>query len=156
MILWAAGVSAWPLGRKLGRQRDGAGRVLVNPDLSVPAHSDVFVIGDLAALKDASGRLLPAVVPVALLEGGFVAKLIRRELAQDSARARGEGGQSAWTSRPAFHRRDKGSRATMGRAAAIAQFGKIHIPGYVAWLAQLVVYIVFLIGFLNWALVLIQ
>ncbi len=79
VILWAAGVAASPLGKKLGVPIDRAGRVLVNPDLSIPNHPEVFVIGDLAALKDASGKLLPGVAPVAILEGRYVAKLIRRE-----------------------------------------------------------------------------
>jgi NADH:ubiquinone reductase (H+-translocating) len=79
VILWAAGVAASPLGKKLGAPVDRAGRVLVQPDLSVPNHPEVFVIGDLAALKDASGKMLPGVAPVAILEGRYVAKLIRRE-----------------------------------------------------------------------------
>src|ERR1700693_5343482 len=80
VILWAAGVAASPLGKKLGLPIDRAGRVLVNPDLSLPNHPEVFVIGDLAALKDKSGKLLPGVAPVAILEGRYVAKVIRREL----------------------------------------------------------------------------
>jgi NADH dehydrogenase len=148
VILWAAGVAASPLGKKLGVPVDRAGRVLVNPDLSLPSHPEVFVIGDLAALKDASGKLLPGVAPVAILEGRFVAKLIRRELEfsrTDSLQAR----------RP-FHYWDKGSLATIGRAAAVAEFGKIHISGFMAWLAWLFVHIFFLIGFRNRILVLIQ
>src|SRR5580704_10868952 len=84
VILWAAGVAASPLGRKLGVPVDRAGRVLVDPDLSLPGHPEVFVIGDLAALNDASGKLLPGVAPVAILEGRFVAKLIRREIHRES------------------------------------------------------------------------
>ena len=80
VILWAAGVAASPLGKNLGVPVDRAGRVLVNPDLSLPNHPEVFVIGDLAALKDAQGKLLPGVAPVAIQEGRFVAKLIVREL----------------------------------------------------------------------------
>src|SRR5712675_177913 len=82
VILWAAGVAASPLGKKLGVPIDRAGRVLVEPDLSIAGHPEVFVIGDLAALKDVSGTLLPGVAPVAILEGRFVAKLIRREIQQ--------------------------------------------------------------------------
>jgi NADH dehydrogenase len=144
VILWAAGVAASPLGKKLGVPIDRAGRVLVNPDLSLPDHPEVFVIGDLAALKDASGKLLPGVAPVAILEGRYVAKLIRRELTSGS------------DVRPAFHYHDKGSLATIGRSAAIAQFGKIHISGFIAWLAWLFVHILFLIGFQNRVLVFIQ
>ena len=146
VILWAAGVAASPLGKKLGVPVDRAGRVLVNPDLSLPDHPEVFVIGDLAALKDASGKLLPGVAPVAILEGRYVAKLIRREI-------RGDHGASP---RKPFHYFDKGSLATIGRSAAIAQFGKIHISGFIAWLAWLFVHIFFLIGFQNRVLVFIQ
>jgi len=146
VILWAAGVAASPLGKKLGVPIDRAGRVLVNPDLSLPNHPEVFVIGDLAALKDASGKMLPGVAPVAILEGRYVAKLIRREIA----------GAAKPSSRPPFHYSDKGSLATIGRSAAIAQFGKIHISGFIAWLAWLFVHIFFLIGFQNRILVFIQ
>jgi NADH:ubiquinone reductase (H+-translocating) len=146
VILWAAGVAASSLGKKLGMPVDRAGRVFVNPDLSLPNHPEVFVIGDLATLKDASGKLLPGVAPVALQEGRFVARLIAREIKA--------GGHL--TSRPAFHYHDKGSLATIGRSAAIAQFGKIHISGFIAWLAWLFVHILFLIGFRNRVLVFIQ
>lgn len=146
VILWAAGVAASPLGKKLGVPVDRAGRVLVNPDLSLPGHPEVFVIGDLAALQDASGKLLPGVAPVAILEGRYVAKLIRREIHNEAEP----------TSRPAFHYFDKGSLATIGRAAAVAQFGKIHISGFMAWLAWLFIHILFLIGFQNRVLVFIQ
>jgi NADH dehydrogenase len=144
VILWAAGVAASPLGKKLGVPIDRAGRVLVNPDLSLPRHPEVFVIGDLAALKDASGKLLPGVAPVAILEGRYVAKLIRREL------------KSGSDLRLPFHYHDKGSLATIGRSAAIAEFGRIHISGFIAWLAWLFVHILFLIGFQNRVLVFIQ
>src|ERR1700723_231376 len=148
VILWAAGVAASPLGRKLGAPVDRAGRVLVQPDLSIAGHPEVFVIGDLAALKDQSGNLLPGVAPVAILEGRFVAKLIRQVIADTS---RDHSGQ-----RKPFHYRDKGSLATIGRAAAIAQFGKVHISGFMAWLAWLFIHILFLIGFQNRMLALIQ
>ena len=157
VILWAAGVAASPLGKKLGVPIDRAGRVLVDPDLSLPDHPEVFVIGDLAALKDASGKLLPGVAPVAILEGRYVAKLIRRETesgAPSFSRPLREGG--GVDSRPPFHYHDKGSLATIGRSAAIAQFGKIHISGFIAWLAWLFVHIFFLIGFQNRVLVFIQ
>jgi NADH:ubiquinone reductase (H+-translocating) len=145
VVLWAAGVAASPLGKKLGAPLDRAGRVLVQPDLSLPNHPEVFVIGDLAALKDASGKLLPGVAPVAILEGRYVAKLIAREL---------KAGRSY--SRPPFRYHDKGSLATIGRSAAIAQFGKIHISGFIAWLAWLFIHILFLIGFRNRVIVFIQ
>jgi NADH:ubiquinone reductase (H+-translocating) len=152
VILWAAGVAASPLGKKLGVPVDRAGRVLVEPDLSIPGHPQVFVIGDLAALKDKSGKLLPGVAPVAILEGRYVAKVIRKSV--ESAGA--SGGESGSMPRKAFHYFDKGSLATIGRAAAIAQFGKIHISGFLAWLAWLFIHIMFLIGFRNRVLVMIQ
>jgi NADH:quinone reductase (non-electrogenic) len=146
VVLWAAGVAASPLGKKLGAAVDRAGRVPVNPDLSLPGHREVFVIGDLAAAKDEQGKLLPGVAPVAIQEGKFVGKLIREEV-RLAARL---------NTRPQFHYWDKGSLATIGRAAAVAQFGKIHISGFIAWLSWLFVHILFLIGFRNRLLVFIQ
>lgn len=142
VTLWAAGVAASPLGKKLGVPLDRAGRVLVKDDLSVPGHPEVFVIGDLAALKDEHGKMLPGVAPVAIQEGKYAAHSITREL---------EG-----KPRQKFHYFDKGSLATIGRAAAVAQFGKIHISGFLAWLSWLFVHIFFLIGFRNRLIVLIQ
>ena len=142
VILWAAGVAASPLGNKLGAPCDRAGRVLVQPDLSLPGHPEVFVIGDLAALKDEQGKMLPGVAPVAIQEGKYVGNLIRHEL-------HGKPRQN-------FSYWDKGSLATIGRAAAVAQFGRIHISGFVAWLSWLFIHIFFLIGFRNRLLVFIQ
>jgi NADH:ubiquinone reductase (H+-translocating) len=150
VVLWAAGVAASALGKKLGVPVDRAGRVLVQPDLSIANHPDVFVIGDLAALKDASGKMLPGIAPVAILEGRFVAKLIRREIEL------GRSFPAQPVQRELFHYWDKGSLATIGRAAAVAQFGRIHISGFMAWLAWLFVHILFLIGFRNRVLVFIQ
>jgi NADH dehydrogenase len=156
VILWAAGVAASSLGKKLGVPLDRAGRVLVNPDLSLPGHPEVFVIGDLAALNDASGKLLPGVAPVAILEGRFVAKLIRREIHREMELAPTSPAPSKPVPRPAFHYFDKGSLATIGRAAAVAEFGRIHISGFMAWLAWLFIHILFLIGFQNRMLVFMQ
>ena len=174
VILWAAGVAASPLGKKLSAPIDRAGRVLVRPDLSLPNHPEVFVIGDLAALKDEDGKPLPGVAPVALQQGAYVAKLIRKELkAHENAGAprlaafarRGDvaGPRSGASrdsadvaARPPFHYWDKGSLATIGRAAGVGQLGKIHISGFIAWLAWLFVHILFLIGFRNRLLVFIQ
>ena len=147
VVLWAAGVAASPLGKKLGVTVDRAGRVPVQPDLSLPEHPEIFVIGDLASAKDDRGNMLPGVAPVAMQQGNFVAKIIRQEL---------ESNLSGSSTRPAFHYWDKGSLATIGRAAAIAQFGKIHISGFLAWLSWLFVHILFLIGFRNRLLVFIQ
>lgn len=146
VILWAAGVAASPLGKALGVGVDRAGRVIVQPDLSVPGHPEIFVIGDLASAKDEQSRLLPGVAPVAIQQGQFVAKLIRGEVKALPAKK----------SRVPFHYWDKGSLATIGRAAAVAQFGKIHISGYIAWLSWLFIHIFFLIGFRNRLLVFIQ
>jgi len=142
VILWAAGVAASPLGKKLGAPVDRAGRVLVNPDLSIPGHPEVFVVGDLAALKDENGNWLPGVAPVAMQEGKATAHNIGNEL-------RGE-------PRKNFHYWNKGSLATIGRAAAVADFGKIHVSGFLAWLSWLFIHIFFLIGFRNRLIVLIQ
>jgi len=142
VTIWAAGVAASPLGRKLGAPTDRNGRVLVNTDLSVPDHPDVFVIGDLAALKDKEGKWLPGLAPVAMQQGTAAAANIARDLRHEP--------------RQDFHYRDKGTLATIGRAAAVAQIKKLHISGYFAWLAWLFVHIFFLIGFRNRILVLIQ
>lgn len=156
VIIWAAGVAASALGKKLGGLTDRAGRVMVGPDLSIPNHPEVFVIGDLAALKDASGKLLPGVAPVAILEGRYVAKIIRREIQQRAELGANSNSDAKLPQRPPFHYYDKGSLATIGRAAAVAQFGKIHISGFPAWLAWLFIHILFLIGFRNRLLVFIQ
>jgi NADH dehydrogenase len=142
LVLWAAGVLASPLGLALGGPVDRAGRVLVEQDLSLPGHPEVFVIGDLASLKQTDGTQLPGVAPVAMQQGRWVA----REIAADLAGNR----------REPFRYVDKGSLATIGRAAAVAQFGKLHISGYVAWLSWLFIHIFFLIGFRNRILVMIQ
>ena len=142
VILWAAGVAASPLGQKLGVPVDRAGRVLVQPDLSIPGHREVFVLGDLAALNDENGKMLPGVAPVAIQQGDWIADTIARDLENQPRRS--------------FHYYDKGSLATIGRAAAVAQFGKFELSGYFAWLAWLFVHIFFLIGFRNRILVMIQ
>src|SRR2546426_2708514 len=142
VILWAAGVAASPLGKKLGVPVDRAGRVLVNADLSIAGHPEVFVIGDLATLKDEHGKLLPGVAPVAMQEGRATAKNIQRDLERKP--------------RQNFHYVDKGSLATIGRVAAVADFGKFHISGFIAWLSWLFIHIFFLIGFRNRIIVLIQ
>jgi len=140
-VLWAAGVAASPLARSIGAPLDRAGRVLVNPDLTVPGAANVFVIGDLAALVQ-SGRPVPGVAPAAIQEGRHVAGNILRSL-------RG---------RPLepFRYHDKGSLATIGRSAGVADFGRIKLSGFPAWLAWLVVHIFFLIGFRNRFLVLFE
>lgn len=133
--LWAAGVKASALARSLGVNLDKAGRVLVEPDLSIPGFPEVFVIGDLAVYTHQTGRPLPGVAPVAIQEGRHAARNIQRSL---------EG-----KARSAFHYFDKGTLATIGRAAAVADFGFLKISGFFAWLAYLFVHIFFLIGFRN-------
>ena len=142
VILWAAGVAASPLGKKLGAPVDRAGRVLIEPDLSLPGHSEVFVIGDLAALKDERGNWLPGLAPVAIQQGKAAARSIIADLETKPRRR--------------FHYIDKGSLATIGRAAAVGQIKKIHFSGFIAWLAWLFVHILYLIGFRNRLVVMIQ
>lgn len=142
VVLWAAGVQASPLGKALGVPLDHAGRVLVQPDLSVPGHSDVFVIGDLAALKNGAGAWLPGVAPVAMQEGRAVARTIVADL---------DG-----RPREPFRYVDKGSLATIGRSAGVAMIHRLHLSGFIAWLAWLFVHVFFLIGFRNRVFVLFQ
>lgn len=135
VILWGAGVSASPLGKMLGAPTDRAGRVIVEPDLSIPGHPEVFVLGDLAAAKFKEGAMVPGVAPAAIQMGKFAARQIRRSVAGKP--------------REAFHYWDKGSLATIGRSRAVADLGRLHISGYFAWLAWLVIHLFFLIGFRN-------
>jgi NADH:ubiquinone reductase (H+-translocating) len=155
VVLWAAGVAASPLGKKLCPSVDRAGRVPVQSDMSISGHPEVFVIGDLAAVKDAQGKMLPGVAPVAMQQGKFVAKLIRTEV-ESSRHSSAHPTSDHSAQRPIFHYWDKGSLATIGRAAAVAQFGRLHISGFMAWLSWLFIHIMFLIGFQNRLLVFIQ
>ncbi|WP_114240657.1 NAD(P)/FAD-dependent oxidoreductase [Dyella sp. C9] len=135
-VLWGAGVAASPLGRTLGAPVDRAGRVLVEPDLSLPGHPEVFVIGDLASVTQPDGRPVPGVAPAAKQMGRQVAATLK-------ARWRGD-----TTPRP-FRYRDDGSLATIGRMAAVAQFGRLKLSGLLAWWVWLIAHIAFLIGFRN-------
>ncbi len=135
VILWGAGVSASPLGRMLGVPLDKAGRVIVQPDLTVPAHPEVFVTGDLASATRHNGQPVPGVAPAAIQMGKFAARQINRAV---------EG-----KPREKFEYLDKGSLATIGRSRAVADFGKLHISGYFAWLAWLFIHLLFLVGFRN-------
>ncbi len=141
-VLWAAGVAAAPLARTLGAPLDHAGRVLVEPDLSVPGHPEVFAIGDLCAFLHQTGAPLPGVAPVAIQQGRAVADNVLRRLRGQPTRS--------------FRYRDKGSMATIGRAAAVAVVGRFRLSGLLAWLAWLLVHIMFLIGFRNRLLVLFE
>lgn len=144
-IIWAAGVSASPLTKKLGVELDRAGRVKVNPDLSLPGHPEVFAVGDLALVTDKDGTPVPGVSPAAMQMGRHVARLIERELKSGNA-----------GSREPFQYWDKGTMATIGRSAAVAKIGKLEFSGFLAWLAWLFVHLLFLIGFRNKATVLLQ
>jgi NADH:ubiquinone reductase (H+-translocating) len=135
-VLWAAGVAASPVGRLLGTALDRAGRVRVLPDLSLPGHPEVFVIGDLAAIDQADGQPVPGVAPAAKQMGRHVGSTLR-------ARLRGS------DERPPFIYRDAGSLATIGRMAAVAQWGKLKLSGFPAWSVWLLAHIYFLIGFRN-------
>jgi NADH:ubiquinone reductase (H+-translocating) len=141
-VLWAAGVAAVPLTRTLGVSLDRAGRVLVEPDLSIPGHPEVFAIGDLCVFPHQTGTPLPGVAPVAIQQGRHAADNVMRRL-------------SGRPTRP-FHYRDRGSMATIGRAAAVAVIGRFKLSGLIAWLAWLLVHIMFLIGFRNRFLVLFE
>ncbi|HEY7358313.1 MAG TPA: NAD(P)/FAD-dependent oxidoreductase [Ktedonobacterales bacterium] len=141
-VIWAAGVKASPAGKWLGAETDRAGRVLVGPDLTMPGHPEIFVIGDTASATQ-DEKPLPGVAPVAMQQGRYVARVIRRRLA---------GKQK---SKP-FHYRDKGNLATVGRSYAITDLGFIQLAGFLAWVTWLVVHIFYLIGFRNRLLVMIQ
>ncbi len=145
-ILWAAGVAASPLTKKLAVELDKAGRVKVNPDLSLPGHPEVFAIGDLALALDATGRPIPGVSPAAMQMGRHVAKIIAGEIVAGTNPA----------ARPGFKYRDKGTMATIGRSAAVAWVGRFKFTGWFAWLAWLSIHLIFLIGFRNRLAVLFQ
>lgn len=140
-VLWAAGVAASPLGKALGAPLDRAGRVLVEPDLTIPGHPDVYVLGDLAHLEQ-DGKPVPGVAPAALQMGRHTAKNIARTV-------RGQ-------PREPFRYVDKGSLATIGRGKAVAQIGARKISGFLAWFLWMSVHIFFLIGFRNRILVMLQ
>jgi NADH dehydrogenase len=141
-VLWAAGVVASPLAAGLNVPLDRAGRVIVEPDLSIPGHREVFVIGDLAAYTHQGDQPLPGTAPVAMQEGAFVAKMIEADL-------------NGAPRRP-FHYVHRGSMATIGRAAGVADFGRLKLSGFIAWLAWLFVHLWFLVGFENRLLVFLQ
>ena len=141
-VLWAAGVTASPLARSLGAPLDRAGRVLVEPTLALPGNERVFVAGDLASVTS-NGKPVPGVAPAAMQMGRHVAGNVRRLLI---------------THEPLepFAYRDKGSLATIGRAAAVADLGRLRCSGFLAWLMWTVVHIFFLVGCRNRLLVMLQ
>jgi NADH dehydrogenase len=134
-ILWAAGNQASPILSSLNIPLDKQGRAVVGPDLSIPGHPEVFVIGDAACAMDKNGKPLPGLAPVAVQQGRYVAKIIRK--GADKAE------------RPPFKYFDKGTMATIGKSKAVGMFGKIQFSGYIAWLGWCFVHILYLIGFRN-------
>ena len=141
-IVWAAGVAAEPISRDLSQELDRAGRVIVNSDLSVPGQTAVFVAGDLASFSHQTGKPLPGVAQVAKQQGAHAAANIGRLIAGQPTRP--------------FHYYDPGNMATIGRNAAIADFGFLRVSGYLGWLLWLFVHITFLIGFRNRVSVMLQ
>jgi NADH:ubiquinone reductase (H+-translocating) len=135
-IVWAAGVASSPAAKWLDCPRDRAGRAIVDPDLSVPSHPEIFVIGDAAAVTGRDGSPVPGIAPAAKQEGRYVAAVIR-------ARLRGR------ATPPAFRYRHVGNLATIGRGGAVADFGFVQLSGRLAWWLWGSVHIFFLIGFRN-------
>ena len=134
-VLWAAGVRASSLGKSLDVPLDRAGRVIVEPDLSIPGHPEVFVVGDLAAYLHQGGKLLPGVAPVAMQQATHAARLIGADLRHQP--------------RKPFHYVNLGNLATIGRAKAVADFGWVRLSGWFAWMVWLFVHIMKLTGFRN-------
>jgi NADH dehydrogenase len=145
-VIWSAGVKPSPLGRLLAGENeqilDKSGRIVVGPDLSLPGHPEIFVIGDLANFSHQTGSPLPGVAPVAMSEGRYVARLI-------ADRERGR-------TTPVYRYRNKGNLAVIGRASAVADFGWFKMTGYPAWLLWLFVHLMYLVEFDNRLLVFIQ
>jgi NADH:ubiquinone reductase (H+-translocating) len=145
-VIWAAGVTASPLAALLATatraQLDRGGRIVVEADLSLPGHPEIFALGDMANYSHQEGQPLPGVAPVAIQQGRFVAKLI-------TARLRGR-------KLPTFHYRNLGNLATIGRSAAVADFGKLHVSGFLAWVLWLTIHLINLVNFRNRLLVLVQ
>jgi NADH:ubiquinone reductase (H+-translocating) len=142
-VVWAAGVTASSLAARLGEltnaERDRAGRVTVEPDLTLPGHPEVFALGDMVRLRDG---VLPGVAPVAMQQGRYAARVVRNRL---------RGRETA-----PFRYRDKGNLATIGRAAAVADVKGLHLSGFVAWVTWLFVHLWYLVGFQNRVLVFIR
>ena len=137
-IIWAAGVAASPLTKKLGVELDRAGRVKVNPDLSLPNHPEVFAVGDMALVFDENGTQVPGVSPAAMQMARHVSHIIHEELTYPGH-----------MERPPFKYWDKGTMATNGRSAAVAKVKNFEFTGFFAWLAWLFIHLIFLVGFRN-------
>ena len=141
-VLWAAGVKASPLGKTAGLEVDRQERVVVENDLSVPGHKNVFVAGDQACFTHQTGKPLPGTAPVAMQQGRYLARTIRADLAGKP--------------RKPFHFVDKGQMATIGRSRAIVEVGRFKLAGFLAWMVWLVIHIYYLTGFKNRTLVVLQ
>jgi NADH dehydrogenase len=145
-VIWAAGVAASPLTKTLadatGATLDRAGRISVEADMSLPGHPEIFVIGDMANYAHQGGKPLPGVAPVAIQQGRFVARLI-------DARQRGK-------TLPKFRYRDLGNLATIGRSAAVADFGRVRLSGFVAWVLWLFIHLMNIVNYRNRVLVFLQ
>lgn len=137
-IIWAAGVAASPLTKQLGVELDRAGRIKVNPDLSLPDHPEVFAIGDLALVFNEDGTQVPGVSPAAMQMARHVSRIIHEELTFPGH-----------ITRPPFRYWDKGTMATIGRSAAVAKIKNFEFTGFFAWLAWLFIHLIFLVGFRN-------
>ena len=146
-IIWAAGVAAEPLTKKLGVTLDRQGRIPVLPDLSIPDHPEAFAIGDIVTLKDVNGVDVPGVAQGAIQMGKHAARVIEAEL---------KGDRQSPAGRKPFAYYDKGSLATIGRSAAVAEIKHVKLTGFIAWLVWLVVHLLFLIGFRSKFSVLLQ
>jgi NADH dehydrogenase len=141
-VVWAAGNMASPLLQSLDTRLDGVGRAIVEPDCTIPGHPEVFVLGDAAVFNHQEGGSLPGICPVAIQMGEYTARTIVGDLAGRPRRA--------------FRYWDKGQLAVVGRGRAVADIGRFHFGGFIAWLTWIFVHIFFLIGFRNRVLVLIQ
>ncbi|MEA2782190.1 MAG: hypothetical protein QOK29_3734 [Rhodospirillaceae bacterium] len=135
-IIWAAGVAASPAADWLHAEKDRVGRAIVNPDLSLPGHPEVFVVGDTALVIGEDGKPVPGVAPAAKQQGAYAAEAIRRKLRGEMAIG-------------PFRYHNIGNLATIGRSAAVADFGWLRVSGLVAWVLWGLVHIAFLIGFRN-------
>jgi NADH dehydrogenase len=139
-IVWSAGVAANPLTRTLGVDIDRAGRIKVNPDLSIPGHPEVFAVGDIAFILNKDGSPVPGVSPAAIQMGQYVGGIIESELADPQLRP---------DQRDPFAYWDKGTMATIGHSHAVAMIGPVKFSGFPAWMAWLLVHLLFLVGFTN-------
>ncbi|RYD27329.1 MAG: hypothetical protein EOP87_21325 [Verrucomicrobiaceae bacterium] len=145
-IIWAAGVAANPLTKMLGVATDRGGRITPNPDLSIPGHPEIFVAGDLVAMQDNEGKMVPGVAPAASQMGRHIAKVLKEELRLEKGRF----ADRKHDLRPTFRYWDKGMMAIIGKNHAVVKAGKaLRLQGFIAWMAWLFIHILFLIGFRN-------